>query len=773
MNIGELLATLGLNTAKMQKDLNKANREFKKFSSKSTKEMNKVEKRWKRMSAGLGKIKSAIGGVVRAMGPLGAALGIGGLGILIGSSVKSFAAFEEQMSKIASLTPHVSRVMGEMSDSIKEVGIQYGIAREEIAKAGFDIVSAGAAGEDLAKTNEILAASAELAKAGFASMDVATSALITSLQIYGDQLGSARKAAEFFFNVQKFGRTDVEQLSSVFGRFASVAKALDVELNLLGATFATLTLQGLPIEQVATQLVGILSTFTRKQTPDAIKALKEVGFEMNSASLQGQGLLNVLEGLSSVSVTQLRAIFPEEQAFRGITFLLQAQDKLKSILKDVNKESKNAVGFQGALEGAMKLTTTKLNSLNEQWKRFKDLVGEKSVNTAAEGFGLLNSSIETTGGLIDWINDKLPLPLKFFAPIAQLKGAKEGLGIVIDALKGTEDAIEEVIPHWKTLSDVEADAEWGITTYSKATQDFKNKMDGVIDSLNEGAQAWQTMSDAQLAAELGGDGEVGILQIEAEAKAKQKALAEEITANAKFAGQKADMLAQEKIAQNEIRRTVIESDREMRMILVRQLDASRKAREQQIDGTKNQFDMMEQFAIQGARGMQSAMQEFFFDVFNGEIKSSGELLNSLWRMAANILANVASEAVGSAITKQLNIGGAAKTIPNIGRVTQTGSGQFILGKIPTKQHGGPITGPAIVGEDGPELFMPKSSGTIIPNDKLGGGGVIINQNNVFEVGVDEQVRRQVAILAPQIMKLAVDAVRSERRQGGGFSQEFS
>ena len=53
MNIGELLATLGLNTAKMQKDLDKANREFKKFSSKSTKEMNKVEKRWKRMSAGL------------------------------------------------------------------------------------------------------------------------------------------------------------------------------------------------------------------------------------------------------------------------------------------------------------------------------------------------------------------------------------------------------------------------------------------------------------------------------------------------------------------------------------------------------------------------------------------------------------------------------------------------------------------------------------------------------------------------------------------------
>jgi flagellar hook-basal body complex protein FliE len=47
-----------------------------------------------------------------------------------------------------------------------------------------------------------------------------------------------------------------------------------------------------------------------------------------------------------------------------------------------------------------------------------------------------------------------------------------------------------------------------------------------------------------------------------------------------------------------------------------------------------------------------------------------------------------------------------------------GSGGF----IPGLASGGPVTRgqPYVVGEEGPEVFLPKESGTIIPNDKLGG-----------------------------------------------------
>jgi len=59
-----------------------------------------------------------------------------------------------------------------------------------------------------------------------------------------------------------------------------------------------------------------------------------------------------------------------------------------------------------------------------------------------------------------------------------------------------------------------------------------------------------------------------------------------------------------------------------------------------------------------------------------------------------------------------------------------GGGKFLdlfLGNLTGKASGGPVAGntPYIVGEVGPELFVPNSSGTIIPNGQLGGSQTII------------------------------------------------
>jgi hypothetical protein len=51
--------------------------------------------------------------------------------------------------------------------------------------------------------------------------------------------------------------------------------------------------------------------------------------------------------------------------------------------------------------------------------------------------------------------------------------------------------------------------------------------------------------------------------------------------------------------------------------------------------------------------------------------------------------------------------------------------------LPARAMGGPVSpsgGPYIVGERGPELFTPGSSGNITPNNALGGGGITVNVN---------------------------------------------
>jgi len=59
-----------------------------------------------------------------------------------------------------------------------------------------------------------------------------------------------------------------------------------------------------------------------------------------------------------------------------------------------------------------------------------------------------------------------------------------------------------------------------------------------------------------------------------------------------------------------------------------------------------------------------------------------------------------------------------------------GFGMNLVKKIGAFEKGGrpPVNQPSIVGEAGPELFVPNSAGSIIPNNQLGGGSTTVNFN---------------------------------------------
>lgn len=92
----------------------------------------------------------------------------------------------------------------------------------------------------------------------------------------------------------------------------------------------------------------------------------------------------------------------------------------------------------------------------------------------------------------------------------------------------------------------------------------------------------------------------------------------------------------------------------------------------------------------------------------------GSPLSSIIALTAG---NVA-EAAGGALNFMNDPAAAATALGNITKLI----GSSLLSIIPGLAEGGPVSSnsPYIVGEVGPELFVPSSNGTIIPNDKLGG-----------------------------------------------------
>lgn len=90
-----------------------------------------------------------------------------------------------------------------------------------------------------------------------------------------------------------------------------------------------------------------------------------------------------------------------------------------------------------------------------------------------------------------------------------------------------------------------------------------------------------------------------------------------------------------------------------------------------------------------------------------------------------------------------------------------------------KADGGPVAGgtPYLVGERGPELFVPRQSGVIVPNHAMAGGnGVTVNLTTNFASGV---TRQEVAAMLPRMVEAAKSAVAEAVGRGGGYRRAFA
>lgn len=92
------------------------------------------------------------------------------------------------------------------------------------------------------------------------------------------------------------------------------------------------------------------------------------------------------------------------------------------------------------------------------------------------------------------------------------------------------------------------------------------------------------------------------------------------------------------------------------------------------------------------------------------------------------------------------------------------------GAITGRAVGGPVMEdqPYIVGERGPEMFVPNSSGRIVPQDQMGG----VTVTNVFNVstGVAETVRAEMMNIAPIIEERSKHGVLVAIERGGRYSR---
>ena len=116
--------------------------------------------------------------------------------------------------------------------------------------------------------------------------------------------------------------------------------------------------------------------------------------------------------------------------------------------------------------------------------------------------------------------------------------------------------------------------------------------------------------------------------------------------------------------------------------------------------------------------------------------------------------------------------------PLINSLFRIGGTAFALPTAQGSAGGGSMhpSQPRLVGERGPELFVPHSAGTLYNNANskrmTGGGSIVVNQSLNFATGISSTVRAEVLNMLPTIQNVTVEAVREAKQKGGSFANVF-
>ena len=168
--------------------------------------------------------------------------------------------------------------------------------------------------------------------------------------------------------------------------------------------------------------------------------------------------------------------------------------------------------------------------------------------------------------------------------------------------------------------------------------------------------------------------------------------------------------------------------------------------------------------MQRIMDVSESIGQSFEKAFMSAVDGSMKAKDAFRTMAADIIKELYRVFVVKQITGFITDAASLFLGPKVGAVS-----------MGPKAIGGPVQagGSYLVGERGPELFRPARSGSITPNDQLGGGTIVVNQTINVSTGVQQTVRTEIKSLMPQIAESAKAAVADAKRRGGSYGRAFA
>tara|TARA_Y100000592_G_scaffold52549_1_gene82994 strand:- start:6803 stop:9148 length:2346 start_codon:yes stop_codon:yes gene_type:complete len=649
---------------------------------------------------------------------------------------KGFVEADKSRAAVRTLGVDVKTLEGQLVGVVARTG---GLAStNELLAASYDVASAGFS--KAADITKILEASLLGAVGGMTDIGTVSDAATSVMNAFGLTTDSVSKIVDGFVQTQNDGKIVVGQYASQIGRVAPIAAAAGVGIDELNAAISTVTAQGVPVESTFAGINQVIAS-TVKPTAEAAKAAKRLGLDFSSAAIKTKGFGGFLEdviqktGGSEVEITKL---FSSVDALKALMPLIN--DDLVTFNKNLANQ-KNATG--AAKDAADIMGSTVSSQLSQIVNNVMTLVRalDQILGPAISALlGPINTVLTAATSAVAELTKMFQMNRARTQARKELGGTM-GRGTTKADPAAVEARAAEIFENAQAASAVKQAAKTPVTNQilptggglaggGKERVDMSAKMLDLSNQLRAAQEGEQQRLAATLKLMLE---KQKLSESELLPREKENKLAE---ATHRFRQEilKIDQQASEQATKDAENRSkaLLPLQQEIEMLTAKlQGKGEEKLVEQEILAIKAKAAGLTDDEVKALIEKRNLLRE--------EVKMADDIDN-LYKGIGNSIKSGVTDAITGAIDGTKTLGEAASSIlSNIGNQLISfgldsifgglGGGGGFLGKLFGRANGGTVQGGRsyVVGEKGPELFTPGRTGSIAPNSALG-GNISVNVN---------------------------------------------
>ncbi|KYC47835.1 MAG: Phage-related minor tail protein [Candidatus Methanofastidiosum methylothiophilum] len=387
----------------------------------------------------LGSSVSNLGLKIAKVGAIATAA-FSGIGL---AAVKRFAEVDQSIREITSLMDNVSKdTVPNLTKQVKTLSVEFGKQKETIAKAQYNIVSAGF--RNIADSSEVLRASLKLSTAGLADVGETADVVTSILNSYKLEAKNATKVSDILFQTVKYGKTTLPELAASIGQVLPAATAAKVSLEEVGAAMALTTVQGISTSESATALKGAIYALAAP-TPEAAKRMDELGIKTKDTAGNMLPLLDVVKQFQGMSLDAIRKLIPEKEAANAVLIMANNYDTLR---QNVEGMVGSAGAAQKAFEEMARSPQMRLNQLKERLDNIMVTLGEAFLPVAEKLLARITPLIDK---FTDWISKNSALIAQIGEIAVVSVGLIAGMGALGKAGFFVAGALKDVFIIGKSL----------------------------------------------------------------------------------------------------------------------------------------------------------------------------------------------------------------------------------------------------------------------------------------------------------------------------------